>query len=174
VCSRRWHPKCSTNGLKLAVEPTYGNRERVAQTEIRNPDGSLAGTMSTVVGSDRVRVGYELKLGDKAIDEQDFFALAGDSATAARIASARRTRTIAGNVGGVLMLGGLGGVVASNLIDLSEGTKMGATAASIGAVISGLLVYTVAKIGMHARRTTPAEAYKAIGASVPQWASVER
>jgi len=109
------------NGEPLAVETDtktyqYVAQEKVGEVQHRDANGQYIGSSEVV--ENRVHTGsYEvwtLRQGNQVVDEQDFFAIAGDAAAAAEIERTRKIGLAANygglggaTLGGTLMLAGL-------------------------------------------------------------------
>jgi hypothetical protein len=170
----------SLDGQTLSIEPTYDSYARTADTTYRNPDGSLAGTSTSVVGYERYRSGFEYKLGNKRIDEQDFYQLAGDSQTANKIKNRRERGVFFTKLGTGTIVGSLAGAVLLGVLLPSNKDMLGySTGPSTGLYLGALLVLVGGLTGtfewLHgsaliSQQQSAASGFKAIGQSPASWA----
>lgn len=159
---------CATSGYQklppgapLAVEPIITQVPETVESTLRDDRGVTIATQSTVVGYRPRMTDFRLKQGDREIDEQDFYHLAGDSDAERTIADARSSAKLMNTIG-------WGVVGACGVAAVSAPIAMGKTGAYVteGAIVIGALAATFAGLA-HAninKKKLPAKrAYQAIG-----------
>ena len=154
---------------ELAVEAAYRNVEQVAQTTYTNPDGTPGGSASTVVGYAQVRDGFSLKLGDKIVDEQDFYHLAGDQQMAERIARTRAKGIRRQRIGTVVAIGSLLGAIG---IPMATGIQSATYSIPLGLVgeLTALYLIMTGNKMIYDYHSSAADAFKSLGQSPAAWA----
>ncbi len=106
-CAHSGYRGLEPNDVALEIAPVYEDVPRVRETQFTNPDGTTAGTATTVVGYRKVLTDFTYKRGAEVIDEQDFYHLAKDRDGLDAVEHAR-------NVG--LMMNRVGiGIIAASL-----------------------------------------------------------
>ena len=159
-----------TGGDALSVEPATRNVPRMRRTELRDSGGALVGTEDTIVGYDTVTVGFNTRLGARAIDEQDFYHLAGDRGAEDEIASARAKGAVMYNTGIAVMIGSLATAIAVPIATERQNAKYSVGQAFLTFPIGmALAMFGANRVRDH--HFSAARAFKAMNADSPDWAT---
>lgn len=157
----------STNGEPLAVKPVVSQVPITRETQHYGSDGLPIGASVTVVGYRPETTGFTLALGDRTIDERDYFHLAKDQAAEDEIASGRRT-------GKILMASGAGivlaGLVSTILLSSSDAPTYAKAMPLEGGFIVGAIVYAIGGMKVRKRYHSATRAFHALGTEPPAWA----
>jgi hypothetical protein len=144
---------CATNpatGLRASGQPlgikteyesvAYRDQQKVGEVQYQNAAGQSEGSASiyqTSVGH-ATKIHWQPTQGNAVIDDQDFFRIAGDTASEREVEEYRRQGKALNRVGWGLTLLGAGGVAASTTL-MDETTKRARTigGVSVLALITG-------------------------------------
>jgi hypothetical protein len=121
---------------------SYQQKTKVGEVQYRDRTGRSAGSANVyetnVVHGTKIH--WRPTQGGAVIDDQDFFRIAGDNASAREIEDYRSTGTILNLVGWGLTLGGAGGIAATSaFMDETQGTGRKLAGVATGMLILGAL-----------------------------------
>lgn len=165
--SDRFQNLPSTNGEALAVKPVVEQVPITRETQHYGSDGLPIGASVTVVGYRPQTTGFQLALGDKVIDERDYFHLAQDRAAEDEIASGRRTGKILMGTGAGIVLAGL---ISTILLSSSDAPTYAKAMPVEGGLIVGALVYAIGGMKVRKRYHSASRAFRALQTEPPAWA----
>lgn len=165
--SDRFQNLPSTNGEVLAVKPVVEQVPITRETQHYGENGQPIGASVTVVGYQPKTTSFTLALGDKTIDERDYFHLAGDREAEDAIASGRRTGKIMMGTGAAIVLAGLVSTIALSSTDSEAYVK---ALPLEGGLIVGAIVYAIGGMKVRKRYHSASRAFRAIETEPPRWA----
>lgn len=159
-----------TGGEALSVEPATRDVPRMMRTELRDSGGALVGTENTIVGYDTVTVGFNTRLGERAIDEQDFYHLAGDRGAEDEIASARAKGVVMYDTGIAVMIASLATAIAVPILTTRQNASYSVGQAFLTFPI-GMALAMIGANRVHDHHFSATRAFKALNTDSPGWAT---
>ena len=167
-CAHSGYQALEPNNLPLTIAPVYDDVPRVRETQFTKPDGTSAGTASTIVGYDKVLADFTYKRGDDIIDEQDFYHLAKDRDGLDAVERARSTGMLMNRAGIGLMAASVAFAIGLPIATSRENAKYSVGQAFITVPVGlGLCLFGKRRLDHHVLDAS--RGFRALAEQPPGW-----